>query len=202
LGLVHVHLTGGGGRRLRRRYLKAIAASKEQLYLAHAYFLPDRRLVRALRAAAHRGVDVKLLLAGRSDVPFARAATMRLYRQLIFSGIRIFEWTESVLHAKAAVVDQERLLLGSFNLDPLSLANQETLVEVKERTAAREAQEWMEKRMWSSVEVTWQTCERSALQRFFLDALGLFGARMAQWVAWLLRSRLPAAARRRVQRKA
>ena len=79
-----------GGRKLRKRYLKAFAAAKSRLLVAHAYFLPDAGLIRALRGAAQRGVDVRLLLAGNSDVPFAHAATMSLYRRLLVAGVQIF----------------------------------------------------------------------------------------------------------------
>ena len=83
-GPVRVLLSGfGGGWRLRRRYLRALKQAKHTVVLAHAYFLPDRGFMRALTKAAKRGVSVHLLLTGRSDVPFARAATMRLYRYFL-----------------------------------------------------------------------------------------------------------------------
>src|SRR5262249_52918236 len=103
-----------GGRKLRKRYLKAFAAARTRLLVAHAYFLPDAGLIRALRGAAHRGVDVKLLLAGNSDVPFAHAATMSLYRRLLTAGVEIYEWTRSILHVKATTIDRRRFLVGSF----------------------------------------------------------------------------------------
>ena len=139
-GPVRVLLSGfGGGWRLRRRYLQALKKAKHTVVLAHAYFLPDRSFMRALRKAAKRGVSVHLLLTGRSDVPFARAATMRLYRYFLKAGVHIHEWTDSTLHAKAAVVDGQRLLVGSFNLDPLSMVNLETLVEVEDAGMAAQA---------------------------------------------------------------
>src|SRR5262245_21636208 len=76
---VHIYLASeSGGRKLRKRYLKAFATAQRLILVAHAYFIPDAGVIRALRRAARRGVRVKLLLAGRSDVPFARAATMSL----------------------------------------------------------------------------------------------------------------------------
>ena len=93
------------GGRLRNIYRRAFGAARSEILAAHSYFLPDRRFVRSITAAARRGVKVTLLLAGRSDIPLARAATARLYRRLVESGVEIREWTRSVHHAKVAVVD-------------------------------------------------------------------------------------------------
>jgi cardiolipin synthase len=187
-GPTRIHLSGmGGGRPLRRRYLKAIGAARREIWVAHAYFLPDRRFVRSLTAAARRGVQVRLLLAGRSDVVFARAATMRLYRQLLRAGVEIYEWSRSVHHAKAAVVDGSRLLAGSFNLDPLSLANLEALVEVEDPAVVRDGQRWIATRVAEARQVTLaEITGRTPLQRFVLDELGLWVARAAEWLGHLL----------------
>ncbi|WNG50432.1 cardiolipin synthase B [Archangium minus] len=189
-GPVSILLSGfGGGRRLRARYLAALKNARSKVVLAHAYFLPDTGFVRALRRAALRGVEVHLLLAGRSDVPFARAATMRLYRTLLRSGVHIHEWTATTLHAKAAVVDGERLLVGSFNLDPLSLVNLETLVEVEDTAVAAQATRWMERHVSGARPVGLEDCARSGLQRWLLDVVGLAVARFSERIASFIGSR-------------
>src|SRR5712664_580274 len=177
----------GGGRRLRRRYVKAIGRATKSVSLAHAYFLPDHRLVRSLTAAARRGVRVRLLVPGRSDVPLARAATRRLYRKLLSAGIQIFEWTESVLHVKALVVDERRMLIGSFNLDPLSLVNLEVLVDVEDPAVAAKGEAWIADHCVRSREINAQAVAGSALRVWLLDALGLlvvgFVRVLARWLA-------------------
>jgi cardiolipin synthase len=189
-GPVRILLSGfGGGRRLRARYLAALQQARGKVVLAHAYFLPDQRFVRALKRAARRGVQVHLLLAGRSDVPFARAATMRLYRTLLLAGVRIHEWTATTLHAKAAVVDDQRLLVGSFNLDPLSLVNLETLVEVDDAGVAERATCWMERHLGGARAVRLEDCARSGPQRWLLDVVGLAVARVCERVATFIGSR-------------
>ncbi|HZZ85490.1 MAG TPA: phospholipase D-like domain-containing protein [Anaeromyxobacteraceae bacterium] len=190
-GPLRVSLSGlGGGRRLRRQHVKAVGRAKREVLLAHGYFIPDRRLVRSLTAAARRGVAVTLLLAGRSDVPFHRPATMRLYRQFLRAGVRIFEWRRSVHHAKALVVDGRRLLLGSFNLDPLSLSNLEVLVEVRDPAVARAGAAWIEAQVGRAREVTpLELAGRSRLRVWLLDRLGLLVARGAALVARLLARR-------------
>ena len=178
----------GGGWRLRRRYLKAFAMARQTIYLAHGYFLPDRGIVRAIARAARRGVRVKLLLAGRCDVPFARAASRSLYRQLLRAGVVIHEWNESVLHAKAVTVDGRRLLLGSFNLDPLSLANQETLVEVDDTTLVAQGEAWIADHFQRSHSVT--SVEAGTwVRRWVGDPVGRLIARFVDIVARVIAGR-------------
>lgn len=179
-GSLRIHLCGlGGGWRLRRRYLKAFASARQRIHVAHGYFLPDRSIVRAITAAARRGVEVHLLLAGMSDVPFARAATRTLYSRLLSSGIRIHEWNGSVLHAKVATVDGRCLLVGSFNLDPFSLANLEALVEVSDAQVVGQGEAWIEDRFARSRAVT-SVEASSPLRRWLLDPLGLLVARLTE----------------------
>jgi cardiolipin synthase len=179
---LRIYLCGlGGGWRLRRRYLKAFSSARQRIHVAHGYFLPDPGVVRAITAAARRGVQVRLLLAGQSDVPFARAATRSLYRRLLAAGVYIHEWSGSVLHAKVATVDGRRLLVGSFNLDPFSLANLEALVEVADTQIVKRGEAWIQdhfarSRSMTSVEAS------SRLQRWLLDPLGRFVARLADWM--------------------
>ena len=184
-GAVHIYLSGeSGSRRLRKRYLKAFARAQRQIRVAHAYFLPDAGLIRALRTAARRGVEVTLLLAGRSDVPFARAATLSLYRRLLEAKVRIFEWRTSVLHAKAATVDGRQFLVGSFNLDPLSLANMETLVEVDDALVTSRADAWISEHLAVASQV--DAIHRSWRQRLLTDPLQSAAARLAQLLGRLL----------------
>jgi cardiolipin synthase len=188
-GSLRVELTGiGGGWRLRRRYLQAFASARQRIHVAHGYFLPDRGVVRAITAASRRGVVVRLLLAGRSDVPFARAATRSLYRRLLAAGVAIHEWSGSVLHAKVATVDGRRLLAGSFNLDPLSLANMEALVVVEDPRVVEQGEAWIQDHFARSRAITEvEACSR--LQRWLLEPLGRLVVRVAGAVGRLITSR-------------
>jgi len=188
-GPVRLQLSGiGGGRRLRRRYLTAIGAARRAVTIAHGYFLPDLRLVRTITAAARRGVAVTLLLPGKSDIPLAHPATAWLYGRLLEAGVRICEWERSVLHAKVAVMDGERLLLGSFNLDPLSLVNLETLLEVREPEAVRAGEAWIARHLALARPVLPADAGvRSSWRRRLVNALGYAAARLAWLVGRLLR---------------
>jgi len=186
---LHLYLSGlGGGWRLRRRYLKAFAIARRRIHVAHGYFLPDHGIIYALTAAAQRGVEVHLLLAGRCDVPFARAACRSLYRQLLGAGVVIHEWNDSVLHAKVATIDGRRLLVGSFNLDPLSLANLETLVEVAEPHLVGQVEAWIQDHFVRSRSVT--SVEASTWrQRWLFDPFGRLVARLVNMMGVVIASR-------------
>lgn len=108
-------------RRIERAYLRAIGEARHDVVLANAYFLPGRRMRRALLHAAQRGVRVRVLLQGRYEYFMQYHATRALYRPLLAAGVAVFEYEPSFLHAKVAVVDQHWATVGSSNIDPLSL---------------------------------------------------------------------------------
>ena len=119
---------------IERHYRDAIRAARTRVIIANAYFFPGYRLVRELRLAARRGVDVRLVLQGCPDMAIARTAATTLYQHLLKAGVRIFEYRERPLHGKVAVVDEEWATVGSSNLDPLSLAlNLEANVFIRDR---------------------------------------------------------------------
>ncbi len=108
-------------RRIERAYLQAIGEARHDVVLANAYFLPGRKMRRALIVAARRGVRVRLLLQGNYEYFMQYHATRALYQPLLAAGVDIFEYSDSFLHAKVAVVDQRWATVGSSNIDPLSL---------------------------------------------------------------------------------
>ena len=103
-----------------KAYLKAINEAHHEIIIVGGYFLPGRKISNALRKAAKRGVSVKLLLSGISDVPLVQRATSFLYKSLLQHKIELYEWNQSILHGKAAVIDDTWSTIGSFNLNHLS----------------------------------------------------------------------------------
>jgi len=107
-----------------------IDSATQRAWIMSAYFVPSRRFRKALRRAARRGVDVRLLVPGaRTDHPWVRQAARRFYGGMLRSGVQIFEYQPHMLHAKAIVCD-DWVSIGSSNLDRWSLrwnleANQE-----------------------------------------------------------------------------
>jgi len=107
---------------IEREYLAAIRAARQRIVIANAYFFPGYRLIKELRRAARRGVDVRLILQGEPDMPIVKTAATMLYHHLLHAGVRIYEYCDRPLHAKVALMDDEWSTVGSSNLDPLSLS--------------------------------------------------------------------------------
>jgi cardiolipin synthase len=108
-------------RTIERSYIAALRSARTRIDLVSPYVYPGRIFRRALRQAARRGVQVRLLLQGKLDYRFAGLAARVLYDELLASGVRIFEYTPAFLHAKIAIIDNDWATVGSSNIDPLSL---------------------------------------------------------------------------------
>lgn len=119
---------------IERQYRAAIRTARERVVIANAYFFPGYRLIKEMRRAARRGVDVRLILQGEPDMPIVKTAASLLYHHLLHAGVRIYEYCERPLHGKVALMDDRWSTVGSSNLDPLSLSlNLEANVIVRDR---------------------------------------------------------------------
>jgi cardiolipin synthase len=115
-------ISGEPGRERTYRVIELLAAgSINRLWITDAYLVAPPRLFQALRDAARDGVDVRLLVPGLSDLPLVRNLSRIGYRELLRSGVRIFEWDGPMLHAKTIVADGRWSRVGSSNLNPSSL---------------------------------------------------------------------------------
>ena len=94
-----------------------VGASRKRLWITNSYFAPRPVGIHALGQAARRGVDVRLLLPGISDVPIVRHAGHGFFAGLLNCGVRIFEYQPAILHAKTLVADDFATVVGSSNLD-------------------------------------------------------------------------------------
>lgn len=113
------------------------AIARKSIWLTDAYFLGTPAYVQSLRAAAYDGVDVRLLVPRTSDIPVVRALSRVGYRTLLESGVRIFEWNGSMLHAKTSVADGRWARVGSTNLNLASwISNYELDVVVEDEKFA------------------------------------------------------------------
>jgi cardiolipin synthase len=119
---------------IERHYRIAIRAARQRVIIANAYFFPGYRLIKEMRKAARRGVEITLILQGEPDMQIVKTAASTLYHHLIKGGVKIFEYTDRPLHGKVAVADDEWATVGSSNLDPLSLSlNLEANVVIRDR---------------------------------------------------------------------
>jgi len=97
--------------------LSAIRNAEERVWIANSYFAPTDSQIEELSAAARRGVDVQLLLQGKTDSPIVRDIAHSTYAELLEAGVKIYEMEDSILHAKTATIDGVWSAVGSSNLD-------------------------------------------------------------------------------------
>lgn len=126
-------------------YLQVLRRAQRRVVIANAYFFPGYRLLREIRNAARRGVEVRLILQGQPDMLVAKLAARMTYDYLLKAGVQIHEYCERPLHGKVALVDEEWSTVGSSNLDPLSLSlNLEANVLIRDRAFNRHLFERLE----------------------------------------------------------
>lgn len=106
-------------RKLRRDLLKRMAGTSSRIWITNAYFVPIASILRHLKKAARRGVDVRILLPGNSDIFFMPWASAAFYQALLKAGVRIYEYEGGMLHAKIMILD-DWITVGSTNIDYLS----------------------------------------------------------------------------------
>ena len=127
---------------ISRTYNQMFRKSHKNITIVASYFLPGFNKRRLLIKAAKRGVSVQLVTGGFSDVPLLKPAVEYLYKTLLQSGVRIFEWNKSVLHAKFATIDGRWVTIGSHNLNALSdYGSLEANIEILDEPFAKETEE-------------------------------------------------------------
>jgi len=130
---------------IERHYRAAVRTAKSRILIANAYFFPGYLLLRDLRHAAKRGVQVDLVLQGRPDLAWVQRATELLYGYLMRAGVHVYLYDERPLHAKVAVVDDRWATVGSSNLDPTSLSlNLEANIVVRDTAFASKLRQQIE----------------------------------------------------------
>ena len=107
--------------------LSAITHAERSIHITNAYFVPDESILRAVRGAARRGVDVKLILPSESDFWAPLYAGRSYYGDLLEAGVKVFEREEAMLHAKTIVIDGVWSTVGSTNLDQRSFLDNDEI---------------------------------------------------------------------------
>lgn len=119
--MVRVVATEPGDQRASRTMEMLLGVGAERIWVTEPYLAGARRVFQVLEDAARDGVDVRLLMPGASDVTMVRNLSRTGYRRLLRSGVRLWEWGGSMLHAKTLSVDSRWVRVGSSNLNPSSL---------------------------------------------------------------------------------
>jgi cardiolipin synthase len=144
-------------------YVKSILKAQNEIVIVGCYFLPGRRFTKVLKKAAKRGVKIKLILSGISDIPLMRNATCHLYSSFLQNNIELYEWNASVLHGKVALVDNEWATIGSFNLNHLSsYASIETNVAITSTKFAKTLASDLNTVISQCEKITYETIKRKS----------------------------------------
>lgn len=166
-----VRVIGSSPTKLATRYyvsvLTAMRTAQSSIWMTAAYFVPTRQELRALRAAARRGVDVRILLPSHSDVGATLAVQRSYYPQLLAAGIKVYERSDGIIHSKSMVVDDVWSLVGSSNFDQRSvLFNDEVDVVVLGKRTADQLRQTILTDIRHGKRIDWQIVrQQGTLQR-------------------------------------
>lgn len=130
---------------ITKSYLEMFKRAHSHVIIMSGYFWPARRLLRKMANASGRGVKIKLILAGRSDITIAKQAERYMYRWLFRNNIEVYEYQENVLHGKIAVYDNKWVTSGSYNVNNISaFASIELNLDVKNSAFAKTVNDQLE----------------------------------------------------------
>jgi cardiolipin synthase A/B len=171
----------GGSESMHLMYLMAITAARRTIDLSSSYFVPDELAVKALVAAARRGVRVRIITPGKiTDSDLVRHASRERWGALLAAGVRIAEYQPTMYHVKALVVDSQLVSVGSTNFDNRSFSiNDEANLNVMDPRFAHEQgaifeQDW--KRALPVTLARWE--ERPLLEKLGGELASLVGAQL------------------------
>ncbi len=121
-----------------KTYYDIFSKAEKKITIMCSYFLPGRLFRKKISQAVKRGVHVKVILAGRSDIMMAKHAERYLYDWLLRNKIEVYEYQETVLHAKLAVYDEKKVTIGSYNVNNISAyASLEMNMDVENHSFAK-----------------------------------------------------------------
>lgn len=175
-GKAEVSLIGGTPHHvrsaIRAAFRVAVASASTELLIANPYFIPGPRIMRSLLRAARRKVRIRLLLPARSDVPLVRLVSRSTYEPLLRAGIEIFELERQLLHAKLMLIDGERTVLGSANLDQRSFhRNYEINAIIRSRNFGRQVKALFEQDFAGSRQITLEEHARRGVLARLIETL-------------------------------
>ncbi|MGI8649867.1 MAG: phospholipase D-like domain-containing protein [Rubrobacter sp.] len=149
---------------IRGVYLEAIDRSTKNIYLTHAYFVPDRAMRAGLIAAVERGVDVQVIVPKEANHIIADWLARRYFYELLEAGIKIQRYRHIMIHSKTATIDGKWSTIGTANIDRLSLlGNYEVNLEIYSERLAADMEEMFELDKTNCEELTREEWERRPL---------------------------------------
>jgi cardiolipin synthase len=109
-----------GKNEIHKSYKETLLKAEKNITILASYFLPGFMFQKLLRKAAARGVKIKIIVTGKTDVPFFHLAEKYMYNQLLGIGAEVYEWKNSIMHGKIMVADDQWVTIGSYNINYLS----------------------------------------------------------------------------------
>jgi cardiolipin synthase len=130
---------------ISRSYIDMFRQATSNVIIMSGYFLPGTIIRHHMSRATKRGIDIRVIVAGKSDVKLAKHAERYMYRWLLKRDIKLFEYNKSVLHGKMATRDQKWVTIGSYNVNDISAyASVELNIDVNDPEFATNVQQQLE----------------------------------------------------------
>jgi cardiolipin synthase len=150
----------------------AIASAKKSVLIMTPYFLPSREIIGALQTSALRGVEVRVVLPFKNNLPFMRWAASNFLWKLMQWGVKIYFQPAPFAHSKLMVIDDYYSQIGSANIDPRSLRlNFELNVEIFDKKTAAELDGHIRRCAARSMELTLRDLDSRNLAKKLRDAV-------------------------------
>ncbi len=163
---------------IMKTYVEMLHRAEKEITIVCSYFLPSRLFRFRMRRAARRGIRVRVVLAGISDVKLSKYAERYLYGWMLRNNIEIYEYSKSVLHAKLATCDRKWMTIGSYNVNNLSAsASIELNLDVKDEQFTRDVNAVIE-------QIILNDCERITMEDY-KRKFGFFSW-LAQWSSYTI----------------
>ena len=157
-------------------YFVAVQSARKSIHIQNAYFVPTPQIRKALIEAAKRGVDVRIMVPGRHmDQPLVRTASRRQYGELLTAGVRIFEYSRTMMHNKDFVIDGIFSSIGSINFDARSLhENAEDSLAFYDRDFGARMEAVFAADERDSREITYKDWKRRSLEQRLAEIVSSF----------------------------
>ena len=153
-------------------FFTAITEAQERVYITTPYFVPDAAVLLALKAASWRGVDVRVLLPGKSDLKLIQMAGRSYHRELLEAGVKLYEHRPGMLHAKTMVVDGSWATVGSANMDVRSFRlNFEVNLLVSGSSFASQMEEIFKRDIVGARELTLDDMQNKSRPTRFIESI-------------------------------
>ena len=115
--MVHVVATGPETGDMGDHFYAMISCATESIWIATPYFIPNQAILTALRIAARKGIQVRLMVPEANDGFLTQYATQSYFPELLRAGIEIYSYQKGFLHKKIIIIDGDLASIGTANLD-------------------------------------------------------------------------------------